>query len=402
MATDPPKIPLPEWKKALLAIPEAYQCPTQRDLIRALELVDRLIELYATGKPQFNSDAHLIRGFMTALETSFYSFKGNYVYSLFPEDLSNEILKEGATKAAFEYGFSHPFAAPDKPEDALHFAAQRLWTSVYILKPKGMMNADSSKVMGSGLQMLDQVLGETSQNGGDDVLLRENSRLTMANLLNISAYTQVVFMLDSHLGKKVEAAAKGAVQRYLEILEKGKICWYSFSNYNMVFSRLQDVAGLNVAEDLLVRVLRRYLEDAEKESDPFRTAWVSYELASHWSLQGGTYTEIEALLEKGDSAAELCKSWMPKFFRNSAFVAQGRLETMLAAAREESPDNYQDMPLNTLSMNRNTKIVSEPLKNALRTCAACSIESRGMSNCKAVSDFCFYLFIYLVDCMSGF
>ena len=100
MATDPPKIPLPEWKKALLAIPEAYQCPTQRDLIRALELVDRLVELYATGKPQFNSDAHLIRGFMTALETSFYSFKGNYVYSLFPEDFSNEILKEGATKAA--------------------------------------------------------------------------------------------------------------------------------------------------------------------------------------------------------------------------------------------------------------------------------------------------------------
>lgn len=385
MATDLPKVPLPEWRKALLAIPKADRCPTQRDLIRALQLVDRLVELYATGKPSFTGNENLIRGFMTALESSFYSFKGNYIYSIFPEDLANEVLKEGATKAAFEYGFTHPFATPDNAADALHFAAHRLWTNIYCLKPKGMMNSESSKVMGMGLQMMDQVLGEASLDGGDDVLSREGSHLTMTNLMNMSAYAQAVFLLEADRGKKVESATKTAVQRYFEILEKGKICWYSASNYPMVFTRLEEVTGLNVGKDLLVRVLRRYLEDAEKESDPYRTAWCSYDLASHWSLIGGTYSEIEALLEKGDAAAALCKPWMPSFLRKSGFKARGRVESMLAAAREQYLDNFKDLPLDRLEMSQGTTMQPSPLAGAEKVCAACGAQSRDMSNCAAVS-----------------
>lgn len=71
---------LPEWRENLLAVPETERCPTQHELIRALELVDTLIDTYARGNPRRISDTIATnRNVLIGLETASYVFRSSTI-----------------------------------------------------------------------------------------------------------------------------------------------------------------------------------------------------------------------------------------------------------------------------------------------------------------------------------
>jgi hypothetical protein len=389
----PPTNGLPPWRLELHRIPEGSRTSTQRELARAMDIVDELQTMYASSSPPPPSSSPTTeRALVTALESMSYSFRGNMVYSLVPLSLYTAIMPEGVIKVAFERAFSQmaSMTSPTSPNETVLFIAERLLTCVFAIKPAGMMMQQSSAApMIHGLSMLESLLGTLRSDEGDAELAKLGSHLTVADLRAVTLYAKAIYMLEADAGKAVQQCTRVAVREVFETLEKGPICWYLMSNYSQVFDRAQKMQGVGQVNDIRVRVLRRYLIVAEQDKDPYREGWCAAELALWLMNKGVPYVEVEELQKQAEAAKERARQGLPAFTVKSGFRLLQGVQEAMETFRQQNPYSYTEQGIKLVMMSGGGQLgeveVAVPPESDMRRCGACGAESRSMALCTGVS-----------------
>ena len=380
----------PQWRLKLLAVPAKERCPTQGELIRALDLSDSLLEQLvgkpapAPGSPEAN------RAILAVLETFYYRFKHNYTHSILNEDWDKILdpILDIMQASIFIQDDMTDLHKPTLSASTLHIAVRNTWQVAKLVSHPSKTGV-APHILTFLLETIGvtrAILTELQQKNGDALLKQEGSWLTISQLTNISTVMQTIFILELNHGKRVQSHITDAVQRYFDILlSEDEPCWYTFGSYCSIYPRTQQIRGLPSVADDVVRVMKRYLAFAEAEKDPFRIAWCAYDVGE-WVTEG-PYVEFEALLEKGNQAEKICKTWMPSFYRKSAFVNKKGLEKKLEDARKRWPRTYRSQVIEESEAERAMErmMIYAPIEDALKKCASCGVESRGLNCCSAVS-----------------
>lgn len=384
---------LPPWRLELDRIPENERTSTQRDLARAMDIVDDLTKLFASSSPPpAASSPTTERALVTALESMALSFRGNMVYTLNPLSLYTAIMPDGVIKIAFERAFTqmNGMVVPTSPRETVLFIAERLLTCVFAIKPAGMMQQGSAAPMIMGLTMLEDLLRTLPIDEGNAVLAVLGTRLTVFDLRAVWMYARAIYMLEADAGKAVQQCTRAAVKEVFETLEKGPLNWYLASNYAQLFDRAQKSQGFGPVNNVRVRVLRRYLKAAEDDGDPYRTGWTAADLALWRMNEGAPYTEVEALVLKAQEARERARPGLPAFTIKSGFRLLGDVLMTLESFREQYPDSYSDLGVKLVGMKDGQlgeiTVDTPPPEGAdMKTCGTCGAESRSMAVCTGVS-----------------
>lgn len=375
----------PQWRLDLRRIPESELSSTQRDMARAMDIIDELTATYASSAPPPSpSSPSTDRALVAALETMAVSFRGNVAYSLLPLSLYTVIMPEGVIKAAFERAFAqmNGMTVPTAPRETVLFIAERLLTCVFAIKPAGMMQKGSAAPMVMGLSMLEGLLGTLPRSDADAALAALGTRLTLADLRAVWLYARAVYMLEADAGGAVQQCTRSAVRDVFDALERGPLCWYLMSSYAQIFDRAAKAQGLGPVNEVRVRVLRRYLKAAEAEGDPFRRGWCAGDLAMWIMGAGAAYVEVEALAQQAAEAREEARLGLPPLLIASGFRLLGDVLTGLERFREKYPDTYRELGV---KMGGEMEVSAAPPPGDLQQCGACGTEGKGMGVCTGVS-----------------
>lgn len=297
------KAALPEWRLQILAVPEPERCPTQRTLLRALDLAESLVDQLNDKPPQKPGSPEANKAFLTCLEVFYHRFKHNYANALLPaaeQSWTAVVMSLRETLKADYLLFMRP--------DQLYIAQQigrpgaepLRYTVLILWLIMSKMDPVSTELERVHLEHFLEQLGDITsvlqglqENNGDALLAEKGSWLTISNMMSMATVARAVFYLDR--GNSPSPGSMKAVSQYFDILMKSEQpCWYTFCSYCFILTRTLEVPGFPSVESLLAKAMQRYLAFAETENDPFRIAWCAYDVGD-WQPEG-YYTDFEELL----------------------------------------------------------------------------------------------------------
>lgn len=407
-----PPAPLPLWRQALLKVPEGERCGAQRDLVRAMELVDYLTEAFEEGRPMpaHHSD-NFYRVALALAEALHLPIKDRPTVDLMPSKNKRNLdfFRVGIMKKAYSdevEAATHavegqdPTAAGHQKDLCLAIlqltaaeAVEELETDTFATTNMMYLTAAEQ------LQGVEQCLSCRSETRPvfDAFLIKHGCHLTLDDLIEKSrVLNSHLLLLAADLGAPVAAKATAGYLRFLRDLETRPLSWYGLSHLYSMAVLARKVIALDEQREMCEReeaVLRRHVAAAKaaEPSDPLREGWASLDLALLLTGPGGwQWEDVEKLLNVGQQCILACMSWLPPMFRKKMNDSIDMMVIVQSTAQSLYPRDYCSRRLHfeeiaaAFSEADADWMLDSSLPKTPRgaeACAACGRVGTGMSRC---------------------
>lgn len=401
------------WREILAAVDESERCTSQKNLARAVKLLDYITSCFNGDQmPPANEACKII---LAELELYHLPIKGRPLLTIAREDINTKLSDYVHVSMK---GFKGEDLVPEhrskltgRAIEELQRALQDL-TFIMIVDALPMENsnfrADVYKAALKSAEILDLTINRAWQIDGPTVkafLKEHDSQLTYKDFKEMTrVYTAVLSCkaLKKEPTEENARKAKAASVLFFLHLKVEPHSWYGSSRMFEILYLLKPFSSFEDLENFESKAffaLERQLEVAEgaEPADPLHVAWASYDSAfflSGWS-EGFEYNRIEHLLKQGNESMAKCKPWLPPYFRKTLVEGVGIIETVLRGARKHYPRDYRHLRLTPYDMMSHEDVQEEMQREMLATefsdptpeheCAECGQASNDMSFCGRVS-----------------
>jgi hypothetical protein len=384
---------LPNWRAKLMSIPEEKRCRSQKDLARALKLLDLQLDLFKPStKPSPDiSDRDGMTAVLAEFEVDFLRFHLNNCVPLYPANRFPDImpwLSDNQTSdwMLLRYLEENPEAAAKPFSQFEEGALERILSSALKIlfmhfhacsagnssKP---YNFDSFASFWSGWQA--RRWGELEAAGANEILAEHGSRLKIKDFRLLSQGVVICFLGFDARQKSDPEAAITAWQRLVEwaptvlagpVMKPFCTFWWFFSyrvqdilEIEVGAATFDDVWHISRRSDRWLRlnilaqsamrtnkiILAQQILEAVEAEQPRDDALLAYAYFNQaevmaMGLEPWKYSDVEKLLEQGEDALKKCKSWFPSLFRKllKSQLAEPA-EGYLAAVRRKYPRDFR-------------------------------------------------------------
>ena len=232
--------PIPEWQQNLQTIPKSELCPTQRDLLRCLELQDLLLKSFKhANTPNDLTVSERFKIILAALEIQYRAILGMDILELQSTEVYRAIYWNGVIDSAFLGGEALSKALNEtleiddwtltniSPKEVLNGMACGLMTCIHNLHYDKLTD-DMKWACASHMENLLVVLSMLGSIGGDAILEEEGSTLTCQDLYNMDVLLRSWSAALANKGSRIKRGTIDAIEDLTKHLESGKPCWYMF------------------------------------------------------------------------------------------------------------------------------------------------------------------------------
>jgi hypothetical protein len=228
------------------------------------------------------------------------------------------------------------------------------------------------------------------------------TRLTLADLVEMSEvkYAEMLLQAAEHSAEMSDTgiisdlplvdAAAAAFEKFLSTTESSDVSWYRASKiYHMMgpttkVSTIEETSAINTRVE---NIFKRNLQAVKNyfPPDALREAWTTFDYAMTRLSGEWQYTEVKALVERGNECMAACKSWTPPYFIKNLIEGVDLLEKLLIAAERMYPSDYKtrQLGMEVLSALEPSEMLNFDLSdpNPRRRCSTCGEESMTLSAC---------------------
>ena len=387
---------LPSWSKTLKGFQTEHQCPTQKDLCRALELWERLVKSSFHSNPRDD----VLSNVLAAIEIEYRKVMGNNIFAGFPGDLSRLLRLDN------KFGASIPKACFNQPGEVTLSSSPHPGQSGPTLQ---QLNAHLQASTGLVLmciidistgaaeydpehccRMLDFAEDRFKElltlcSDVDTLMAAHDTRLTSGNIINMICAMRAHLLLLRDLGRRAQASTKAAVSVVLNKLKEPNLCWYSISTFLTLLKPYMHAKDVSLLQETVKKAILRYLKQAELQEDPCRASWLHLELTHFSVLADWKYSEVENHITGAKTLLGDCNAWLPDAYIRDGLGVAGALDGVLDKVRKDHPLCYRDLSLGPMSVSGENyfQSASESVKS-LRRCFMCGARPMDLRCCSAV------------------
>lgn len=400
--------PAPEWRRTLEAIPPEERCPTQIALARTQSLLDTIVDTFGHPQrpppPTTSPKARTVA--ISTLEIYKHSFKGTYAFSTLPPELWKAVgpCHHGVVGVCFDWANSHaacledPLLRPDptrpaeesSPEATSEAICMAVSLGYWLYDPSDPhRNSEAVRFLRHAEAALAALEARPDRGAAvEAALTAAGHQLTLRELRSLSLHIRTVHLCARCAGRGITDAAKDAWEEWEDAaLADGPADWILLSNYNAIVNPIVEMTDISkaCAMELATRLLKRALDVAEAEDDPFRISWAAYDLGRTLATGRFQYQSMVALEKKGREGAERCRKWVPRRLREAALGSSIDVEEVLQTVQKlATPEQLADWGFQLALGNYPRYWRShgyELTMTAHKTCAACGSRGPDLSRC---------------------